>query len=115
MSRDPQLPEGVPADNKPEAAFAAGPETSSDFSAPETATPRFEEPDRSPPPLSSKAAAASRADLMSRQHQNLTLLIAVVALAMAIGGVLLLRSPKAEVLPLCSAQPEWNQYNCRAD
>ena len=70
MSRDPQLPEGVPADNKPEAAFASGPETSSDFSAPETATPRFEEPDRSPPPLSSKAAAASRADLMSRQHQK---------------------------------------------
>ena len=114
MSRDPQLPEGVPADNKPEAAFASGPETSSDFSAPETVTPRFEDTDQSPS-LSSKAAAASRADLMSRQHQNLTLLIAVVALAMAIGGVLLLRSPKAEVLPLCSTQPEWNQYNCRAD
>lgn len=111
MSSDPQLPEGVPADNGPKASFSDG----ENFSAPETATPRFDQPVQSQSRLETKAASASRSDLMSRQHQNLTLLIAVVTLAMAIGGVLLLRSPKAEILPSCSGQPDWNQYNCRAD
>ena len=111
MSNDPKLPEGVSADNGPSASFSTGDE----FVAPETATPRFDERDIPSDAADTKAAAASRPDLMSREHQNLTLLIAVVTLAMAIGGVLLLRTPKAETMPDCSTQPEWNQYNCRAD
>ncbi len=111
MSREPKLPEGVPADNGPRATFS----DDRDFVAPQTATPRFDEPARTQPSVATKAAGKSRPDLMSREHQNLTLLIAVVTLAMAIGGVLLLRSPKTEILPPCSGQPDWNQYNCKAD
>lgn len=111
MTRDPKLPDGVPLDNGPRHAAR---DTTPDFSAPDTATPNFVETQASRPTLSAETAKPRGRDLMSREHQNITLLIAVVTLAMAIGGVLLLRAPKSEALPLCSEQPEWNQFNCRA-
>jgi len=111
MTQQPKLPDGVPMDND---ARAFQHKTVQDFSAPNTATPSFVEPAQSGRTLNADAVKTRGRDLMSREHQNITLLIAVVTLAMAIGGVLLLRSPKSEALPLCSAQPEWNQFNCRA-
>ena len=111
MTRIPKLPDGVPMDNGGRRSLN---EASADFAAPNTATPDFIEPAPSNRTLNAESVKTRGRDLMSREHQNITLLIAVVTLAMAIGGVLLLRSPKAEALPLCSAQPEWNQFNCRA-
>ena len=109
MSRETGLPDGIPSDNN-----QSRQDTNATFAAPDTATPSFvEQPTRDTPKFA-ETAKASRRDLMSREHQNLTLVIAVVALAMAIGGVLLLRTPKSEMLPVCSSQPEWNQFNCRA-
>lgn len=111
MSQEPELPDGVPS-------FNAAPEESAaddaPYVAPNTATPHFGVREKADSARLADGAKARRRDLMSREHQNMTLLIAVVALAMAIGGVLLLRSPRAEMLPLCSSQPEWNQFNCRA-
>lgn len=111
MIREPKLPEGVPMDN---GVRQTPSETSRDFSAPNTATPSFVEPAPTSRTVSTQTVKARGRDLMSREHQNMTLLIAVVTLAMAIGAVLLLRSPRSEALPLCSEQPEWNQFNCRA-
>ncbi len=111
MTRELKLPDGVPTDNGARASLS---EASREFTAPNTATPSFVEPAAADIKLHAGAAKAPRRDLMSREHQNMTLLIAVVTLAMAIGGVLLLRSPGSDALPLCSEQPEWNQYNCRA-
>ncbi len=111
VTREPELPDGVPTDNGTRVSLSA---TQRDYVAPDTVTPSFVEPASADIKLNASAAKAQRRDLMSREHQNMTLLIAVVTLAMAIGGVLLLRSPGGEALPLCSAQPEWNQFNCRA-
>ncbi len=111
MSRETGLPDGVPPDN---AASGRRIEVKADYVAPDTATSSFVERSSGDAPNFAEAAKAPRRDLMSREHQNLTLLIAVVALAMAIGGVLLLRTPKSEMAPVCSSQPEWNQFNCRA-
>lgn len=111
MSRERELPDGVPSFN---AAPTEGDVENAPYVAPDTATPHFDAPKEIESARLADGAKARRRDIMSREHQNMTLLIAVVALAMAIGGVLLLRSPKAEMLPLCSSQPEWNQFNCRA-
>lgn len=111
MTQDPKLPDGVPMDNGVRQKLSA---PAQDYSAPDTATPSFVEPAAASRTLGAETVKSRGPDLMSREHQNITLLIAVVTLAMAIGGVLLLRSPKSEALPLCSAQPEWNQFNCRA-
>lgn len=112
MTDKPLLPEGVAPDNGGrKVAYEAR-----EFAAPNVAAPQFAEdgPARQSA-FAESAAVSERRDLMSREHQNITLLIAVVTLAMAIAGIMLLRSPKIETLPLCSNQPEWNQYNCRAD
>ncbi len=111
VKQEPKLPDGVAIDN---GARPSRGEPSRDYVAPNTATPTFRKPPVADNRLNASDVKAPRRDLMSREHQNLTLMIAVVTLAMAIGGVLLLRTPKSEVLPLCSSQPEWNQFNCRA-
>ena len=114
MTRDQDLPPEVPADNG--TPGAAGPAASAEFKAPDMATPAFSNDVRSltPPALSeSKSDSAARGDMMSRDYQNLVLMISIVTLAVAIGGILLLRAPK-DPMPPCAEQPEWNQYNCRA-
>ncbi len=112
MTREPKLPKGVPTDN---AGGPASDGSARGYAAPDTVTPTFVRPASGDSKLNADATKTPRRDLMSREHQNLTLLIAVVALAMAIGGVLLLRTPKPQLMPPCSEQPEWNQFNCRAD
>lgn len=109
---EPQLPAGVPADNvMPTDASAAS------FSVmPETASPRFDRslPDQGPTFGSASERSVPRSDLMSKERQNITILIAVVALAMALAAVFRIANP-SDPMPACSEQPDWNQFNCRAD
>ena len=39
--------------------------------------------------------------------------LVVALLVVAMGAIFLLYNPRSD-MPLCSEQPEWNQYNCRA-
>lgn len=110
-----ELPDGVPVDNSGKASYEAD---SKEFSVPDVATPNLA--DRRDANVSrtvllenNENSVSTRSDMMSRERQNLVLVIAVVTLALALTAVLRLYSPK-ESMPLCAEQPEWNQYNCRA-
>ena len=124
MTRN-SLPAGVPADNqksKGADGTAAGP--------PEMAIPRFagEPPqERSDPAIDALTESYTRAlefeddvqsggarpqPRMPASVKKLSLMIAIVALVGALGAVLAMSG--RNTLPLCSDQPAWNQYNCRA-
>ncbi len=119
MKKEPSLsalPAAVPTDNS-DGPGATG--DNADFSAPDTATPNFAGSKTRPLPPAGAAPAdplqqsSGRRDPLSRDKQNLTILIAIVALAMALAAVFRVYNPK-ETMPPCSEQPEWNQYNCRS-
>lgn len=118
------LPEGVPADNQTKASFGGG-----DFEAPDMATPSFA---REKPAFDHKAKRIVREEyeeiveedddedddrhLRPRNdppnNNGLAIMIAITALFAALVAIVIANSRSD--LPLCSSQPEWNQYNCRA-
>ncbi|MEO1252857.1 MAG: hypothetical protein AAFW81_11000 [Pseudomonadota bacterium] len=128
MADEKSLPDGVPADNRSASAHPSADKTrSADYVAPDTATPSFQHPGQraqpggDPPTLepprrsfNGEGGPSQRPDMMSRERQNLVLLIAIVALAMALAAVFRIYNPGDQMQP-CSELPEWNQYNCRAD
>lgn len=118
------LPEGVPADNQTKASFGVD-----DFAAPDMATPSFV---REGPGFDHRAKRVVREEYEEiveddddedeeeihhrprppRQAGNLAIMIAVVALFAALSAIVIANSRSDT--PLCSSQPAWNQYNCRA-
>jgi len=118
------LPEGVPADNQTKASFGGD-----DFTAPDMATPSFV---RDGPEFDHRAKRVVREEYEEiveedddedeeethhrprppRQAGNLAIMIAITALFAALGAIVIANN-RSEV-PLCSSQPAWNQYNCRA-
>lgn len=109
-----QLPEGVPADNTKMSAGEPGPSGRSSASGqvlPDMATPHFSH-DRVSAPVALEERGKASPPARSRDKDNLTILIAVVALSMALGAIFMIYKPR-ENMPLCSELPEWNQYNCR--
>lgn len=104
-----RLPDGVPPDNQQT-------ETKASFVAPETATPGFSrerQPLTSRPgaaPAAAKAAPMQTAPL-TRQLGRVPMALAAVTLLVAVISVAGLVMNQNR-LPLCSEQPDWNQYNC---
>ncbi len=118
------LPEGVPADNQIKASFDGD-----KFEAPDMATPSFA---REKPAFDHKAKRIVREEYEEiveedddeddgdrprprvdpPNHNGLAIMIAITALFAALGAIVIANSRSD--LPLCSSQPEWNQYNCRA-
>ncbi|MEM8773201.1 MAG: hypothetical protein AAGD92_16270 [Pseudomonadota bacterium] len=121
---DPKLPEGVLPDNAGDRSATQG-----SFTAPNVATPQFLNGENKPPVtveasavnksglasgFANTAKPQTRRDNPSRDKQNITILIAIVALAMALAAVFRIYNPR-ESEPACSELPEWNQYNCRVE
>lgn len=122
--RQDQLPDGVPASNDEKPA-----DTSASFAAPDMATPRFaqgsaqDELRKTINAFNTQQAVdggikASHSQPKSAARRRLyvgrqtILFAALLALLGALGlGLLLSDGNQA---PLCSEQPSWNQYNCRA-
>ena len=124
------LPRGIPADNSSLPGEAA-------FNAPDTATPNFSaEPGRQNStgnfkPFTGEAISAGAFEEENARggsgapsgqdphhssgmplafRQMATISIAAVLIAAALVATLLITGNK---LPLCSTQPDWNQYDCR--
>ncbi|MEO1241834.1 MAG: hypothetical protein AAFX54_07995 [Pseudomonadota bacterium] len=117
------LPEGVPPDNEATRSFKGN-----GFQAPDMATPAFT---RETPGLDHKAKRIVREEyeeiveddddedderprprIESNSNTNLAIMIAVTALFVALGAIVVANN-RGDA-PLCSSQPAWNQYNCRA-
>ena len=119
-----KLPAGVPADNQTK-TNAEGPASA----PPEMAVPRFANnaPRASGDGPAQTAPAQFRRGLEFEDDvetspvraqrripgpaKNLSIMIAIVALIGALGAALFMMN--GDKMPLCSTQPEWNQYNCR--
>lgn len=111
-----RLPDGVPPDNQQT-------ETKPSFVAPDTATPGFAHERKTSEDefqnsyndmLAGQTAApapATRQPSVSRRQARFTIALALVVLlfaAVSLGAFL----SNQHRLPLCSEQPDWNQYNC---
>jgi len=117
-----RLPDAVPPDNSARARFAGGDEA---YRAPEMAVPLFAgrrtaAPDMAQLGTAQRAAATPFEDddagysgpssvpgparLWSYAVGAIILVLGLAAFFIAITG---------NNLPLCSSQPDWNQYNCR--
>ena len=135
MGKTPRLPEsilpdGVPADNRSMTAPGVqASDSSGDFTAPDMATPRFARDD-----LASKASLrrVERREIEIIEEEdddvdededhdlessapgvsNSTIMLVIGAILVALAAIVLANG--AEPTPLCSTQPDWNQYNCRA-
>jgi hypothetical protein len=114
-----------------------------DYKAPDMATPQFDRPSQklsplSDRPVSNESALHSKArrvvhdeyeevveeddDEENARHRHAShrsgnngsfaILIAITALLAALGAIVIATNRSST--PLCSSQPEWNQYNCRA-
>lgn len=115
-----RLPDGVPPDNQQTEAKAS-------FVAPDTATPGFSRERKAlensrqksynsalTEQTGAQAAASHRPSVGGQRQARFTMALATVILAFAavsIGAFLL----SQDRLPLCSEQPDWNQYNCIPD
>lgn len=127
MSKAPKLPgsilpDGVPADNRSMASGSAG-----GFTAPDMATPKFPSDD-----LASKASLrrVERREIEIIEEEddddederdfdspppaisNMAIILVASALLAALVAIVIANG--SEPAPLCSTQPDWNQYNCRA-
>ena len=148
MSRG-RLPEGVPFDNlsgsvpADAASFAvSAPSNKIAFTAPDMATPSFQNPATTPPASPSAIAETSSPrfsrvtvevdddeeeddDDKDKRSQKFGVLhgphvSAPILILIAIGFLLAalavyVGSQNQGPDPFCSQQPEWNQYNCRPD
>jgi len=117
-----RLPDGVSADNKAKARFVRSDD--GDYRAPEMAVPDFAR--RQALAMTSKAARSDGAKFAASfedddrsapaavppQVKKLQWIIAIAAVLAALGVIAI--AMRGETLPLCSSQPDWNQYNCRA-
>lgn len=126
------LPEGVFPTND-ESAFS----DSASFQAPDTATPNFSKrPPDGPRDVSAKPAFQLKSRSSDRfveddqdeddEDKNddviivhghhapgpLIILIAIGLVLAALAAFVMVRNQQP--VPLCSEQPDWNQYNCRA-
>lgn len=118
-----KLPDGVPADNEAKQRFAASGE--GEYRAPDMATPNYA---REKTPAAAPAAVERAGSKFSAttfeddertapaaippQVRKLQWFIAIAAVLAALAVLAIAMS--GESLPLCSSQPDWNQYNCRA-
>lgn len=120
-----KLPAGVPGDNQPK-----GETDAAAFAPTEMAAPRFaDEPPKADRGFFARAMRKGHAralefeddmenDIVRAQRRapssakTLSIMIAIVALVGALGAALFITGRNKT--PLCSSQPEWNQYNCRA-
>lgn len=120
------LPAEVPADNRSKPGVG----DDACFAPPEMAVPRFagevEKPRKTAPAVPARQDYApseyedddeeDRPRARSQpptQARNLTMMIVIVSLIGLLGVIVFAAGGKP--LPLCSEQPEWNQYNCRVD
>ena len=124
MSRS-DLPEGVAPDNSPKSSFSSADEMTPEFTAPDMATPEFAKPMR--PHMDAKMDAhaqhvvhhevAGEDEPPIKLFPSGSMTVAVIiALALLLVGfaTVIYAANNRQTLPLCSTQPEWNQYNCRA-
>ncbi len=133
-----ELPDGVPFDNEGKTSMS-----DRAHDVPDMATPQFKQPtfrqdstnNQAPqkrasqnPALQSQTSQRdfstlveddehpSGRDLHDRRsggfHNQLMIIAAIAALLVLLGAVFI--SMNKGGLPLCSSQPSWNQFNCRA-
>ncbi len=120
------LPDGVAPDNSPKSSFSSDDERASGFNAPDMATPEFARSAL----RSTDANAHAHLVVQNQVEQtvevegapirllptgSMTVAI-IVALALLLVGfaTVIYAANNRQSQPLCSSQPEWNQYNCRA-
>ena len=133
-----ELPNGVPVDNEGTADLS-----DRDHDLPNMATPQFQQPTfrqdlksndapRSKvslnPGLESQASQRDFSTMVEDEDQsngrelherrqggfqNQLMIIAAIAALMVMFGAFFVSANKGG-LPLCSSQPSWNQFNCRA-
>ena len=123
-----ELPKGIAPDNNSRSSMSDG-----EFQAADMATPRFSEPFRKSMPRIDDAVANTathraaqdeydedddevmsvRSKPTSAQNGSniLVILILIIALFAMGAGIFLIKNQNT--LPLCSSQPDWNQFNCR--
>lgn len=114
---DRDLPVGVPPDNQGKSKGS--------FQAPDMATPQFAAEET---PLDHAAASTTRKEYKERVRLdddddddiisfpsigggNTLLYLAIAAILAALLAIIVMNNRSG--LPLCSDQPDWNQYNCR--
>lgn len=124
MSRS-DLPEGVAPDNSPKSSFSSSNEVASEFTAPDMATPEFAKPERlrmdakmdaqALHVVHDEAAGEDETPIKLFPSGSMTVAV-IIALALLLVGfaTVIYAANNRQTLPLCSTQPEWNQYNCRA-
>ncbi len=114
-----RLPDGVPADNS---AKSFSDDDRQNYAAPDMATPKFTRPGGAPaeearPQAAFNANTFEDADddqiRMLPGSINPVMMFVVLALVIGLIGALAFMNSRPG-LPLCSTQPEWNQYDCRA-
>ena len=117
------LPDGVPFDNEGKSSLSGAP-----YRAPNVATPQFE---GETPNLDHKTHHVGRGEFSAIIEDddrgddnefhprgrgviggNVAIVIAVAALLAALGAIVIANTQGDT--PLCTSQPLWNQYNCRA-
>lgn len=132
MSRS-NLPEGVAPDNEPlvsNPSFSDGVTGAPDFTAPDIATPGFVRSNlmrsnatRPDAALSAHTHATGHHEIIEDDDKPIKLLpgggmsvaiIIAIALLLLSFATVLYAVNNRQTMPLCSSQPEWNQYNCRA-
>ena len=118
------LPEGVPADNHTKTSFDGG-----DFQAPDMATPTFGRENSAFDHRAKRVVREEYEEIVEedddeddedshhrprppRPGGGLAIMIAITALFAALSAIVIANSRSDA--PLCSSQPSWNQYNCRA-
>ena len=117
------LPDGVPFDNEGKPSLSGAP-----YRAPNMATPQFELQTQGRDHKANHAVRGEFSTLVEDEDlsdggdhhprrrsgpgNNVIILIAVTALLAALGAIVAANTQGDT--PLCTSQPLWNQYNCRA-
>ncbi len=129
-----KLPDGVPPDNqtgnqtsnRTGAAFSPSDKTGGAYQAPDMATPQYSKPvheaakhdDKTRRVMRGQFSEIVREDegdedikILPARAGGIALITLIAAVLAALGAIVVMNS--RQEIPLCSEQPEWNQYNCR--
>lgn len=116
-----KLPDGVPFDNETSSSFGVG-DGEPRFKAPEPATPKFAPERELIEREEVRVHHAHQADHYADDEESIrlipsvnptVLLVVLSVLLFTVAAIVVTNS--RDGLPNCASQPEWNQYNCRAN